>query len=139
MFIKGKIENCTMINDCKDLNVITFPYGMLKALLGALNTNFKGFTRSGFIVNSPSTFSVLYGAVSFMMDEAQRSKMTITSESTAPTLTEMVAPHQLQQKFGGTVPDKTENFWPPSMPSDDFGYVEEEQENNQEERKEEAL
>ena len=69
MFIKGKIENCTMINDCKDLNVLTFPYGMLKALLGALNTNFKGFTRSGFILNSPATFSVLYNAVSFMMDE----------------------------------------------------------------------
>jgi len=70
MFIKGKIENCTMINDCKDLNVFTFPYGMLKALLGALNTNFKGFTRSGFILNSPATFSVLFNAVSFLMDEA---------------------------------------------------------------------
>ena len=54
--------------------------------------------------------------------------MTITSGSTAELLTKLVAPEQLQEKFGGLVPDKTENFWPPSMPSDDFGHIEEEEE-----------
>lgn len=52
-------------------------------------------------------------------------------------MTKLVAEEQLEDRFGGSAPTKTENFWPPTYPSDEFRpYNEEEEKNNEEENKE---
>ena len=44
------------------------------------------------------------------------------SSNTCTTLLELTAPNQLEQKFGGTAPNKEEgSYWPPCLPDEDFG------------------
>lgn len=63
MAVKGRIENINIILDCKDLNVFSAPYMIIKDLLGAIQSQFKCICKSIFVLNSPSTFSILYNGV----------------------------------------------------------------------------
>jgi hypothetical protein len=39
-----------------------------------------------------------------------------------PELLELVAPNQLEEQYGGTAKDKEEGqYWPPSLPDNQFG------------------
>jgi len=41
---------------------------------------------------------------------------------------ELIAPEQLEDRYGGLNPAKEDNFWPPSVPNNNFGaWTEDEQ------------
>jgi len=40
-------------------------------------------------------------------------------------LTTIVDPDQLEERYGGNLPNKIDQFWPPNFPSDKYGVDEE--------------
>lgn len=84
MMVPGRIENVILIIDCKNLSVFSAPYGMLKAVLGVVTSQYKCKSRCIYVVNSPKTFSVVWKVVKNLIDECTAAKVNIISENTCP-------------------------------------------------------
>jgi hypothetical protein len=83
---------------------------------------YKCVARAIFVLNAPYTFAYTWRTISYMMDENTARKVQITSSKTLPELLELVAPNQLEESVGGTAKNREEGeFWPPSLPDNDFG------------------
>jgi len=121
MLIDGKLENILIIFDLVDLNVFNAPYAMIKTLLQTLTALYKCWARGLFGLNTPKTFTVFWNVIYYIINEVSRAKLNIVSKNTCKQLTDLVAPWQLQERYGGTGENITENFWPPKIPSDNFG------------------
>ena len=103
-----------------NLGVWNFPYGIMKAVFAVLTVQWKQKPRCMFIMNAPKTFTAVFTVISQFLDENALSKISINSGSHNPRLLELIAPEQLEERYGGLAPNKTENFWPPSYPSHVF-------------------
>lgn len=57
----------------------------------------------------------------FPNENISRKKMQLSDKNTTPDLIEAFHPSQLEQKYGGTAKNVTSNYWPPIMPSSDYG------------------
>merc|ERR1740117_864346 len=65
---------------------------------------------------------MIWNTVKYFLDENQVRKTQITSQNTCPALLEIMAPNQLEEKFGGTAKNREEGqYWPPSCNDDNFG------------------
>ena len=124
--IPGAIENTLIIVDCKDLGVWSMPYRMIKAVIGTVQMAYKARSRAVFCLNAPSSFSAVWNVVKYVLDEITTSKVQISSTNTCELLQEIVHPDQLEEKFGGNQPDRSEtgNYWPPNFPNENFGFDE---------------
>ena len=98
------------------------PLAKMKTVLGAITSQHKCVVRTIMVLNAPFAISILYQALSYFIDENTKRKINILSSSTCSILVELTAPNQLEQKFGGTAPNKVVGqFWPPCLPDNDFG------------------
>lgn len=74
------------------------------------------------IFNAPKAFAAFFKIMKLFLDEVIVKKIQVSSTNTCPDILEMIAPNQLEQKFGGTAPDREEgSYWPPNLPDTDFG------------------
>ena len=69
-------------------------------------------------MNAPWTFSGVWKIVSTFMDETVQDKVQICGDSTNAKLSSMVEPDQLEQRYGGSAPDRKTSFWPPKFAND---------------------
>ena len=122
MHLDGHIESNTMVLDMSGTNVLTVNYTLLKGIIGFTGTVWRGKGRNFFIMNAPTTFSVLYKVASPFMDQSQQAKVQITSGSVNEDLLSLVHPSQLPKRVGGEQEDREPGeFWPPRIPTEDFG------------------
>ena len=71
-------------------------------------------------MNAPATFSAVWAVVSQLLDANATIKVSINSGDQNALLSELIADEQLEERYGGKAPNKTENFWPPNNPSQEF-------------------
>lgn len=72
-------------------------------------------------MHASSFLSMMFKAVSFLVSRATLEKVQVVSANTCDMLQELVAPEQLEERFGGTAPNRKEGeYWPPRLPSDHF-------------------
>ena len=96
--------------------------GTLKGVVSTVSQVAAGRQRGAFILNAARVFSMIFSGVSYFLDAATLAKMNVTSAATNPMLNELVAPEQLEEKFGGSAPNRQDGeYWPPRLPSDVFG------------------
>lgn len=82
----------------------------------------KGRVRTFFVLNAPSSVKYLWATVRYFVDENTQNKVQFSSTNILPDLLKLVAPEQLEEKFGGTAKNREPSeFWPPSMPSNNYG------------------
>lgn len=118
----GTIENFVMVADMRQLGVYNIPYHFLRDVLGFIALVIKGRSRAVYILNAPTTFKFLWSTCKFFLDANTVRKTEIVRGNTCHQLLELVDPGQLEQKYGGQVPDRQPGqFWPPSLPSMNFG------------------
>ena len=64
----------------------------------------------------------MFNTVKYFLDETTARKIALYSSHTCKELLELVAPEQLEEKFGGKAKNKeVGDFWPPTLPSMEFG------------------
>jgi len=49
------------------------------------------------------------------MDETVAEKVQISGNPNTEKLLAMVEPDQLEERYGGTAPDRSQGFWPPNF------------------------
>uniref|UniRef100_A0A7S3MYH7 CRAL-TRIO domain-containing protein n=1 Tax=Strombidium inclinatum TaxID=197538 RepID=A0A7S3MYH7_9SPIT len=116
----GVIENNVSIVNLKDLGIFNLPYAMLKNVMQTTQGQFKGRARTIICLNSPRTISIAWNTVRYFIDELTAKKVAINSGPTCKELFELADPSQVEEKFGGSAPNMT-SYWPPRLPSEEFG------------------
>ena len=118
----GHIENMMLIINSQGASVLSMPYGVITKCVSLITSMYKCVARAIFVLSAPTTFAYAWKTISYFMDENTARKVQITSSKTLPELLELVAPNQLEEQMGGTAKNKEEGeFWPPSLPDNDFG------------------
>ena len=118
----GNVENTLQVMNMNNQGVAQLPIKKIKAVIGAITSQNKCVARNIFVLNAPMAISVLYKAVSVILDQNLKQKVHILNSNTCSALLELAAPNQIEEKFGGTAPNKQEGqFWPPSLPDENFG------------------
>eukprot|EP00347_Sterkiella_histriomuscorum_P009640 403340434 len=113
-FLPGQIENWVVIADLDNMGLMNVPY--------KVNIRFCNVCTSArvFIVNVSGTFQFLWSTVQAFLESHTKKKIHITKQGTCEQLQRLVAPDQLQQKFGGSAPNfEGPLWWPPRMPETD--------------------
>lgn len=126
MLENGVVENYLQVGDSEGLNIFTTPFKLVQAILQFMTCINRGRSRTVYEVNSPTSISVLWNTVKYFMDENTQQKVCFTSAGTNPMLLKMCHPSQLEEKYGGTAPNRKEGeYWPPKLNSNEFGFGEE--------------
>lgn len=81
---------------------------------------FRARLHKAYCLNSPSTISVLWTIAKLVMEETTISKVSLEKAATSAAMWDHFNPEQVEEKYGGKAPNKTENFWPPSEGSRNY-------------------
>jgi CRAL/TRIO domain len=92
-------------------------FGVYEQILSEMLTKMQNCYRArlykAYCLNTPSTISILWGIAKLCMEESTISKITLENGRSSPKLFEHVNPDQVEVKYGGKAPNKTDNYWPP--------------------------
>ena len=64
-----------------------------------------------FVLNAGFSIRMGWKAVDLILSESSRKKIKISDKAVPKELHAMIALDQLEERFGGTQPNMTENFW----------------------------
>ena len=103
MFIPGRIENMCMISD---MSGELAPFGVFRPNMQKIPIVNRGRMRTVFMVNGPSTINFIWKVVSFFLDENSCHKFQISRQNSCPDMVKLIAPEQLEEKYGGTAPNR---------------------------------
>ena len=87
----------------------------MKRFLGAVQTNFRGRGYKTFIINASMVLRGTWKVVKQVLDEFTAQKVNMLGSDFKQKIPMFIQVDQLEQKFGGILPDKTDNFFPPDM------------------------
>lgn len=116
MMIPGQVENWVVITDLCRTSLFDLPISELKSLIKLLQDNFRCRMTVNYIVNAPTSITFAWRIIKVAIEEHTLRKIKIMKTAHAPELRSHFAPHQYEEKYGGTAPNAT-LFWPPVMPS----------------------
>ena len=92
MMKPGQIENIVFVCDLCELGVLSINYSLLKAIISYVVGVFRGRVRTMFVMNAPTTFSVIWNTVRYLLDEASARKIQVTSGNVSEDLLELCHP-----------------------------------------------
>jgi hypothetical protein len=101
--------------DMKGVGLTEVPKKLLKALSKPLQTYFKGRLYRLHIVNAQWVIKVVWSVAKKLVDPLTIKKFVICGDDFTKDLQKLIDPNSLEQKYGGTLPDKTDKFFPPDL------------------------
>lgn len=86
------------------------PIGAIKAIASRMTLNFSGKLGKLYMVNAPGSMWLGWKTVSAFLDPVTVEKIKISKTNSEKSLFEIADPSQVEQKYGGTQPNRTE-YW----------------------------
>lgn len=123
LFLPGKIENYSIIVDVNKLGVTEIPKSTLGKIIDCLSKGYRYRSKRMYVLNTTFSIKLAWKVIESFMSVNMKNKMVMTDKNTDKELLEAFHPSQLEEKFGGNAPNCTK-FWPPWVPSDEFGHDE---------------
>ena len=111
--IPGKIENWVTVIDFKDVGLTEVPKKLIQVMTKPLQDLFKGRLFKLYIINAGFVMKIVYGIAKQVIDPLTILKFKMEGEKFHKSLHELIDPSQLEKRFGGTLPDKEDKFFPP--------------------------
>ena len=81
-----------MIVDIKGMGLLNLPFGMIKAVLHAMQSQYVGVTMKSFILNSSFGFKMVWQTIKAFLDDMILKKVMLTNESTCDELKNLMHP-----------------------------------------------
>mmetsp|Transcript_63923 Transcript_63923/g.73322 ORF Transcript_63923/g.73322 Transcript_63923/m.73322 type:complete len:431 (+) Transcript_63923:134-1426(+) len=119
MYLPGKIENWVVVIDFEHVRGFSIPTGFLKRFSTMLQDNYRGVLHKMYMVNVPRLLSGIWTLVKMVLDPVTLNKIKITKKSLPEGILTHCNASQIEQRFGGEVPNLT-TFWPPHRFSTDY-------------------
>merc|ERR1719464_1792584 len=113
--IPGKIETWTCIWYLKGCGVTEIPKDRIQPLVKKMTKNYRGRLFRFYATDVTFVVRQLWKLAHKFVDEFTNKKLQIFGEDYQEAIQTLINADNLEQKYGGTVPDKTENFWPPQF------------------------
>jgi len=73
-----------------------------------------------YIVNAPRSLKFIWTVIKQFIEPHTVNKIRILREGKPAEMKQHFAPHQYEEKYGGTSPNLTTKFWPPTLPTGPF-------------------
>ena len=122
MMAHGSVENLVTIVSQEGVSMWNMNITLMRSLIRVISNVVAGRARQMFILNTVSIFSMIFKVASNFLDENTINKLQVTTANTSPILQALIAPEQLEERFGGKAPDRKDGeYWPPRIPADTFG------------------
>eukprot|EP01017_Pseudomicrothorax_dubius_P044150 TRINITY_DN7439_c0_g1_i10.p1 TRINITY_DN7439_c0_g1~~TRINITY_DN7439_c0_g1_i10.p1 ORF type:complete len:250 (-),score=35.20 TRINITY_DN7439_c0_g1_i10:119-868(-) len=115
MMVPGKVENWVFIMELIGLGLTSLPVSLMKNLMSFLSTNFRSRLHTMYIVNTPSSIFIPWSIAKGLLEENTVKKINFIKTGIPEKLFELAARDQVEQRHGGTYPDRTV-FWPVKLP-----------------------
>lgn len=115
--IAGKVENWFCIVDCEGVGVTEIPKKKLEAMVGVMTSNYRGRLFKMFAVNTPILLRAFYKVIKGWIDPFTSEKIKVRAgvKKFSADLDKFIDPESREEKYGGTLPNKTDNFYPPEL------------------------
>lgn len=113
--VPGRVENWISIVDMKGVGITEVPKNLIKAITKPLQQYFKGRLYRLHVVNAQWTIKIVWKVVKKVVDPLTVLKFVVCGDDFPRDLAKLVDPENLEKRFGGALPDKTENFFPPTL------------------------
>lgn len=113
--VPGKIENWISIFDMRDVGVTEIPQKHIQNLVKSMSKNYCGRMFKFFATDCNWLVRSLMFMVHQFVDEFTKRKLLTFAGDYHAQLHELVSVDNLEQKYGGRLPNKTANYWPPEF------------------------
>ena len=113
--VPGRVENWTCIFDMRDVGVTELPSKHVSGLVKSMSVNYAGRMYKFFATDCNWLVRSMMFMVHKFVDEFTKRKLLTFSNDYRPALHELVDLANLEEKFGGSLPNKKDNFWPPEL------------------------
>jgi hypothetical protein len=110
MFLPGQIENWIVIYDLGKMGITDIPINACKQIMKTLSSNYGGRLYKLFAVNVPKAGWLTWKLASTVLDDATVDKISLDTDIVIPKLFQLCDKSQVEQKFGGTQPNRTQ-YW----------------------------
>jgi len=111
--VPGVVETWNVIIDNTDVALYEFPISSLGGMAKRTKASFK--VRCNHIVSANTNWFIAKASkfIKKVVDPRAAGKVFIFSKDYFPHLDELIGRENLEEKFGGDLPNKTTDFWPP--------------------------
>ena len=106
MFIPGQVENWIIIYDLGGMGITDLPISAIKETTQRVSLHYGGRLFKMCAVNAPGTIWFSWKIVSAFLDDVTCEKIKISKKNSEKTLFESVDPSQVEEKYGGTQPNR---------------------------------
>ncbi|CEL95337.1 unnamed protein product [Vitrella brassicaformis CCMP3155] len=116
-FVPGKVETCKVLVDLSNVPLRSIPIKVLKDMVSTLTKQYPFRLDKMFIVNAPKIVSTLWAMIKGLLTEVQQQKINFMKDHFQEDLLKEYHPSQLEQQYGGTLPDiQPPAFYPFAFP-----------------------
>jgi len=113
--IPGCIESWTCIFDLKDVGVTEIPKDRITPLVNNMTKNYRGRLFRFYATDVTWVVRQLWKIAHRFVDEFTTKKLLIFGDGYQEEIKELIDPANLETRYGGNLPDLTENFFPPAF------------------------
>lgn len=112
MLVPGKIETWVVIKDARGVGATEMPVKLIKGMTAKFAIYYCHRIEKSFVLNVPIMMNAVWKIVSMFIDAETFKKITISRNGWEPMLASIISPENLEEKYGGIMPNKEDNFWP---------------------------
>lgn len=113
--VPGKVENWTAIFDLANVGATEMPTKHIQNLVKSMSKNYRGRLFRFFATDVNWLVRGLWKMAHRFVDEFTKQKLLIFGNDYKPKLHELVDVNSLEEKYGGNLSNKIDNFWPPQL------------------------
>lgn len=111
--VPGKVETWILLADFKDVGLAQIPVNQLKQMSVRSRRNFKMRMFNLITVNMSWVVKQASNIIFTFLDARLTNKIKIFTDNGSSYLDQIVEKDHREQKFGGTLPNRTTEFFPP--------------------------
>jgi len=112
--LAARVESWVMIIDLGNVNVVGFPVTAMKTITNTAMSRFTGHLGKIFVINASWTVKTMFNIVISLCDNFVKAKIKILGKGSADLL-DIIDKNCLEDKYGGTSPNKIDSYFPPDM------------------------
>jgi hypothetical protein len=113
--IPSKIENWTVICDFKGCGMTAMNKKTIKTATRQMSQNFKGRLFRMYSINTHWFIRTLFSIAKSKLNEFTLFKVHILGSDYTNDLLKVIPADNLEERFGGKLPNKEKNFFPPEL------------------------
>ena len=116
-FVPGKVETMTTIMDYKDVSLLELPIMKAREPCAHYQLIWRQRLGTGYVINVPVYMRIPMALVYTFMTPETSAKLSIVGGKAdiRKTLGKVLNLDVLEKKYGGNLPDRKDDFWPPHL------------------------